>query len=211
MIRSLARGQKPALVINECQLGIIDPAHAQFPALAEQVQACGMVGKIAELIAAFRGRGFPVVFTPAALRPDMADKLPNSMISAISLKAKIMVAGSVAVRHPPELEPLDTDFVIQRGASLIAFHGTTLDLTLRRLKVETIVLTGVSTNVGVPGIAMAAADYGYDVVIPEDCIAGGDPAAHRMIIDQQLRMLATITTKDDVLAQLRMTVEPKSG
>lgn len=203
MIRSLAGGQKAALIVNECQLGIIDPAHAQFPALAEQVQASGMVGNIAALIAAFRARGFPVVFTPAALRPDMADKLPNTMISAISRKARIMVAGSAAVRHPPELEPLDTDFVIQRGASLIAFHGTTLDLTLRRLKVETVVVTGVSTNVGIPGIAMAAGDFGYSVVIPEDCIAGGDPATHRVIVDQQLRMLATVTTKDEVIAQLR--------
>lgn len=53
-----------------------------------------------------------------------------------------------------------------------------------------------------PGLAMAATDLGYHVVVPEDCIAGGDPDAHRVIVDHQLRMLATLTTKDQVIAAL---------
>ncbi len=203
MIRSLAAGQKAALVINECQLGIIDPVYAQFPALAEQCRARGIVDNIAALIAAFRRAGLPVVYTPAALRPDMADKLANSLISSVSIKAKIMVAGAKAVEHPPQIAPQADDYIIQRGSGLIAFLGTTLDATLRRLKVETVVLTGMSTNVGIPGNAMAAVEFGYHVVIPEDCIAAGDAEGHRVIVEQQLKMISTVTSSGEVMAALQ--------
>jgi nicotinamidase-related amidase len=45
-------------------------------------------------------------------------------------------------------------------------------------------------------------ENGYHVVIPEDCIAGSSDEAHRVIVNEQLRMLATITTKDEVIATL---------
>lgn len=202
MIKSLAGGQKAALIVNECQVGILDPKYAMFPALARQVEERGMVANIAALAAAFRAKGLPVLFTPAILRRDMADKMVNTLISAMSVKAGRMVAGNVETNYMPGLEPTEADFEIQRGSGLIAFHGTTLDLTLRRLQVQTVVVTGVSTNVAIPGLVMAATDHGYHAVVPEDCIAGSDPETHRTIVDQQLRMLATITTKDEVIAAL---------
>ena len=55
-------------------------------------------------------------------------------------------------------------FVIQRGAGLIAFHGSALDLTLRRMGVETVVITGVSTNVAIAGMTIAAVEFGYHAV-----------------------------------------------
>jgi len=200
MVKSLESGQKAALIVNECQVGILDPRYAMFPALAEQVAARGMVANIATLLAAFRSKSLPVFFTPALLRADMADKQVNTLISAVSSKSGRMVAGTEESKYMPGLEPTDRDFVVQRTAGLIAFHGTNLDLTLRRLGIETVVLTGVSTNVAIPGLALAATDFGYHAVIPEDCIAGSDVDVHRVIVEQQLRMLATITTAEGVIA-----------
>ena len=145
MIKSLASGQKPALIVNEVQIGLLDRERAIFPALAEIAAERNIVANIAELIAAFRAKGHPVFYTPATNRPDMADKKINTMISAISAKLRNMVTGSPDIEHPPEIAPQPEDFVIQCGAGLIAFHGSSLDLTLRRMGVETVVLTGVST------------------------------------------------------------------
>jgi nicotinamidase-related amidase len=202
MIKSLASGQKPALIINEVQVGLLDPEHAIFPALAEIAKERNIVANIAELIAAFRAKGHPIFYTPAVNRPDMADKKINTLISAISSKLRNMVTDSPDIAHPAEIAPRPEDFVIQRGAGLIAFHGSALDLTLRRLGVETVVITGISTNVAITGLTMAAVEFGYHAVIPEDCIAGADREAHRIIVEHQLRMLATITSKDEVVAAL---------
>jgi nicotinamidase-related amidase len=202
MIKSLANGQKPALIINEVQVGLLDPTRSIFPALAEIAAERNIVANIAALIAAFRAKGHPIFYTPAINRVDMADKKINTLIAALSAKLHNMQEGTPEVEHPPEIAPTAADFVIQRGDNLIAFHGTTLDLTLRRMGVETIVLTGISTNVAIAGMTMAAVELGYHAVIPEDCIAAADRDAHRIIIEHQLRMLATITSKDEVVAAL---------
>jgi nicotinamidase-related amidase len=202
MIKSLAKGQKPALIINEVQIGLLDPVRSIFPALAEIAAERNIVANIAELIAAFRARGHPIFYTPAINRADMADKKINTLIAAMSAKLRNMEEGSPEVEHPAEIAPTPADFIIQRGDNLIAFHGTSLDLTLRRMEVETVVLTGISTNVAIAGMTMAAVELGYHAIIPEDCIAGADREAHRIIVEHQLRMLATITTKDEVVAAL---------
>jgi nicotinamidase-related amidase len=202
MIKSLASGQKAALIINEVQVGLLDPARSIFPALAEIAAERGIVANIARLITAFRAKGYPIFYTPAINRADHADRKINTLIAAMSAKLRNMQEGSPEVEHPPEIAPTAADFVIQRGDNLIAFHGTMLDLALRRMGVETVVITGISTNVAITGLTMAAVEHGYHAVIPEDCIAGADREAHRTIVEHQLRMLATITSKDEVVAAL---------
>jgi nicotinamidase-related amidase len=49
---------------------------------------------------------------------------------------------------------------------------------------------------------MTATDMGYHVVVPEDCIAGSDAATHKVLVEQQLRLIATITTADEVIAAI---------
>ena len=61
-----------------------------------------------------------------------------------------------------------------------AFHGTELDLQLRRRGLDTIVLTGVATNFGVEQTAREAWQLGYSVVVAEDATSssarrGGAP------------------------------------
>lgn len=202
MIKSLASGQKPALIVNECQVGVLDPNVAVFPGLANQATERQIVRKIAELLNFFREKSLPVFFTPVIHRPDFADKKPNTLIAALSAKQKSMAAGSAEVAHMPGLEPQDSDFIVPRSEGLIAMLGTSLDVTLRRLGVETVILTGVSTNVALAGMSIAATEFGYNAVIPEDCTAGADPETHKILVENQLRMVATITTKDDVITAL---------
>ncbi|MES2289128.1 MAG: isochorismatase family cysteine hydrolase [Pseudomonadota bacterium] len=193
---------RAALIVNECQLGVVDAAHSGFPGLAEQVAQRGILDRIAALASAFRSRALPVIHVPVVHREDLADIRPNSLINALTLKGGKMKAGSPEAAYVPQLVPVASDVIIERPAGLIAFIGTSLDATLRRLGVSTVVLTGVSTNLAMPGNAMAAVDMGYHVVVPEDCIAGADPETHKVIVAQQLRMLARITTAEAVMAAL---------
>jgi nicotinamidase-related amidase len=60
MIEKLLSTTKAALIINEMQLGNFK----MFPALGAEVERRGIVPKIAELAAAFRVKGLPVIHTP---------------------------------------------------------------------------------------------------------------------------------------------------
>lgn len=199
-IRSLSKGQKVALLVNECQRGLVDPELSFMPGLPDEATKRNMVPNIQKLLAHFRKQKLPVLHLPFIFRPDKADVIVNSLLMAISVKNTRMVKGCPEADYAIGLEPVEGEFELLRTANLIAFNMIDVDVLLRRLGIETIVLTGISTNVAIAGNTMAAVDAGYNVVIPEDCIAGGDPEVHRVIVDNQLRLLATITDSDAVIA-----------
>lgn len=199
---SIIRG-KAALIINECQLGVIDERYAGFPGLARQVEARGIVPRIAKLADAFRAAGLPVVHTPVIHRTDFIDIAPTTLINALTLKGRKMAEGSEGVGYVEGLEAKPEDIEIIRTSGIIAFNGTSLDAILRRMNVSTVVLTGVSSNLAMPGNMMTASDLGYTVVIPEDCIAAADPDTHEVIVEQQLRMLSRISTAEEVTAAIQ--------
>ena len=95
-----------------------------------------------------------------------------------------------------------SDVVSHRAHGMAPFTGTTLDATLRGYGVDTVVLSGVSTNIALPGAATEAVALGYNVVLPEDCVAGATPETHQMQITMHLPLLATITDGASVIASL---------
>ncbi|MFP3480944.1 isochorismatase family protein, partial [Burkholderia sp. SIMBA_057] len=60
-----------------------------------------------------------------------------------------------------------------------AFHGTELDLQLRRRGITTIVLGGISTNIGVESTARAGHELGYTLVLVEDAMSCAAPEHHQ--------------------------------
>jgi nicotinamidase-related amidase len=191
-----------ALVISECQLGILDPAASVMPALAAQAAERGIVARIAELARAFRVAGLPVVHCHIAHRPDLAGVKPNSLLGALAIKKRTLTAGTPATLPPPELAPHPGDHVSGRATGLTAFYGTDLDAALRLRDVETIVLTGVSTDVAIPGLALEAVNRGYYVRIPADCVAGTSTHSYEFMMGGLLPAIARITDAAAVLASL---------
>lgn len=192
----------PALVISECQAGILDAERSVSSGLADQATSRGIVERIARLAEAFRARRLPVVHCIIEHRRDQAGMVPNSYLGAMALRSRSMTAGTADVAIPDALGPMPSDLVSSRATGLTAFYGTDLDAMLRLQRVRTVVLAGVSTNVALPGLALEAVNRGYDVVLAEDCTAGSSAEAHQFFVQQQLKLLARVVTSDDVVARL---------
>jgi nicotinamidase-related amidase len=201
-VMSITIQGRAALIVNECQRGVIERGLGSFTGLIDQVEERGIVPRIAALANAFRARALPVIHAPVAHRPDFSDVQPTSLINALTLKGRRMVAGTPDAAFVDPLKPHENDLVVERSSGLIVFIATALDALLRRMDVETVVLTGVSTNLAIAGCAIAAQELGYHVIIPEDCIAGADANTHRVIVQEQLRMIARISSATDVRAAL---------
>ena len=99
-----------------------------------------------------------------------------------------------------ELAPADTDYVLTRFHGISPFHGTELDAILRNLGVRTVVATGVSVNVGVLGMTIEAVNAGYQVVIPREAVTGTPDEYVTAVLDNTLKLLATIVPVEDVVA-----------
>jgi nicotinamidase-related amidase len=84
-----------------------------------------------------------------------------------------------------------------------AFHGTELDLQLRRRGLDTIVLTGVATNFGVEQTAREAWQLGYSVVVAEDATSSVSEAAHRFAVETTLPRVSRVRSTEAILAALK--------
>jgi nicotinamidase-related amidase len=202
-LRGFEPGTRAALVISECQRGVVEVGRSPFEGLAGQVHARGIVPRIAELAAAFRAARMPVVHAWVAHRPDYTDVARTSMLMARSAKTGFMQAGSVEVEPVPGLDAHPEDHILARRFSINAFNGTDLDATLRHLGVKTLVLAGVSSNVAINSMAISGADFGYQVLVPEDCIAGATAESHAFMVSQLLPLYATVTRQSVVIAALQ--------
>jgi nicotinamidase-related amidase len=84
-----------------------------------------------------------------------------------------------------------------------AFHGTELDLQLRRRGIRTIVLAGIATAIGVESTARFAWELGYDLVFAEDATSGPDAAMHANSFEKVFPRLGRVRTTAQVLAALQ--------
>lgn len=191
-----------ALLINECQRGLLDPDHALFPGIAQQAGERGIVPLIARLAREFRKRGLPVVFIHVRHRADFVGVTVNNPAVAYVHRVGGLVEGSAQVEPIPELVPQESDHLVIRHSGMTVFYGNHLDSLLRNLQVQTLVLAGVSTNAAVPGMVLGALDRGFSIVVPEDCIAGADAESHDALMKHLIRPLAQVCRSDDVAASL---------
>jgi len=197
-LRSLIEPAHSALLMMECQQGVIGGG-GRFNALGEVVQARGMVAQIRRLLEAARALGMPVFHLTASRRADGRGAITNCAILAAGRKSEPLAPGSERHAVVAELAPVESDFVVNRLHGLTPFHGTELDQLLRNLGVRTVLATGVSVNVGVLGLAIEAVNCGYQVVIPREGVAGFPEEYVEAVLQNTLRLVATITSVDDVL------------
>ena len=85
-------------------------------------------------------------------------------------------AGSPLFEIRREIAPEPGDVVIDK-TTFGAFNGSDIDARLKAMGVETLLVTGVSTNLCVETTARDAADRGYGVILIDECTADFDEPA----------------------------------
>jgi nicotinamidase-related amidase len=101
----------------------------------------------------------------------------------------------------PELDRQSSDILVTKYTPG-AFHGTGLDMQLRRRGVTQIVLCGVSTSGGVEATARAAYEHGYNVTVAIDAATDMVRELHDNSVLRIFPKLAETGTTADVLARL---------
>ena len=81
-----------------------------------------------------------------------------------------------------------------------AFKGTDLDMVLRAHGIETVITTGVSTNVCVESTLRDAFETGYYVAIPADATASWDMALHEATLQTVNLRFGLVTTTEEILS-----------
>jgi len=199
-LKALLDPARTAVLVMECQQGVIGGGAGTFGALGEAVERHGVVPAIARLLKAARAAKVPVFYLNASRRADSGGSTANCLLLALGRKGEPLVPGSKRHSVVDALAPLESDFVINRFHGVTPFHGTELDSILRNLGVRTVVAVGVSVNVGITGLTIEAVNGGYQVILPRDAVAGTPDEYVEAVFQNTLRLLATVTRTDEVIA-----------
>ncbi len=101
----------------------------------------------------------------------------------------------------PELGPKQGDFVITKH-QWGAFYGTDLDLQFRRRGITTMLLCGISTNIGVESTARFAYEFGYNQVFAEDAMAALSAEEHAFTVARIFPRIGRVRKTAEILADL---------
>lgn len=185
--------RNPAVIVIDMHRGSIDPPGTVFvPDGAAIVPALG------RLLERARGAGVPVIFIVHQIRPDGSDANNPFWMEAESVgdlypNVREQIVGSPWTQLAAGLEPGAGDHVLPKKR-YGAFSGNDLAFLLKNLKVETLILTGVETEICILATAYHAFNEDYRVVVAEDATAGleGDLAeAALRIVAREVGWVAT--------------------
>lgn len=186
--------------------GVAQMLSEQFPAVADHYipQLRQAIENSQRLLTHFRECRREVVYTRhGALLPDGRDMIARRRqrdTDSIELTERPTLWSKGSFEHEivAELQPRDTELVIDKNASS-PFNGTGIDQLLRNLGLETLVVTGMATDMCVETTARDAADRGYNVIVVEDATATFFPEHHQAALSALARVYAQVMTTDQVL------------
>lgn len=160
----------------------------------DRVRYAPVIANAARLLAKARGAGAMVAHARADHPP--GSKALN--IADSENRPPLVTRGTPEAEIVPELAPQPTDYQV-RKQRWSAFHGTDLDRALRARGIDTVILCGGSTEIGVASTAYAARDLGYNVVIVSDACTSPKPEVHELLMRDMFPRLARVRTTEQVL------------
>jgi nicotinamidase-related amidase len=175
---------RTALIVIDLQRGFV--AAPTVHPFAE------VVSRSAELAAAFREHGLPVVLvTVAGTPPGRTEQGPRAAPGTSDGYAELM----------PELNRQPTDHVLVKH-SRSAFSGSDLAAYLRERDVTQVVVTGISTSGGVESTARDAHEQGFNVTLAIDAMTDTRAAGHDHSLTLIFPRIAETGSTEQVLGLL---------
>ena len=175
-----------------------------------------MIENIQRLQVAFREQSRRVFFTRHGSQlPDGSDMVVRRRGREEAARAAteetgghMAINGETAYEIDSRLEPIDGEMILDKNTSS-AFHSSPIDLYLRNMQVETLVLTGVAADQCVLATAIDAADRGFHVILASDACANLDPGSAEATQVLFGRVWGYVMTTDDIISWLSSGEPPE--
>jgi len=179
-----------AVIVIDLQKGIVAMPTEPYPAKK-------VIENSVKIIDAARRNKMPVFLVHVTPSPDGKDALHPVVENSPQW-------GSFPedwAEYIPELNIQPSDFLITKR-QWGAFYGTELDLQLRRRGIHTIILCGISTNMGVESTARFAYEYGFNQIFAEDAMAARSKEMHNHPVKYTFPRLGLVMKTEEVVEKL---------
>jgi ureidoacrylate peracid hydrolase len=197
---------RTALLVVDMQRAFVEAGQAM-----EVPPARDLVPRVQELLAIFREKGLPVVFTeftysPAApllvgeLHPEHRPAPPGAR-TGFGLPSSSCLEGEDNVHVIPELAPRADELVVRKHY-YDGFNGTVLDGALRARGVTTLAVTGTMTDICILATVVGGFNREYRMVVVEDGVATLWPEIQRATLDIIRRAYARVLSAKELADEL---------
>src|SRR3954453_9511215 len=160
------------------------PAHAKSQNVVENV---------AKLAAAARKASVPVIHVWYIVEQGAAGLKQNAPLFEGVKGANALVRGTWGAASVDGLEPQDGDHIIEK-MRMNGFYETRLDILLRGLGIETLIITGAWTNMSIEHTARHAADAGYRAVVASDGTSTVNDEWQNVALNYAMQNVASVGT-----------------
>jgi gluconolactonase len=168
------------------------PAHAT---------AQNVVGNVADLAAACRAAGVPVIHIWYIVEPGATGLKQNAPLFQGVREANALVRGTWGAAPAEGLEPQDGDHVVEK-MRMNGFYETRLDILLRGLGTEQLIISGAWTNMSIEHTARHGADAGYEVVVASDGTSTTGDEWQNAALNYAMTNVAKVATCGEIKAAL---------
>ncbi|MBQ3509401.1 MAG: cysteine hydrolase [Peptococcaceae bacterium] len=187
---------RSAMIVIDMERGFTEPSSIHCIRTAmDTVPACSKAMQMA------REKGIPVFLVNRIYRADGSDVEATRYHTWVQ-GGKAMTPGStgpLSYEMPEGMKPQPGDYTLIKPR-FSAFFQTELDLILRRLRVETVILIGTTTPNCIRTSCYDAVSLDYNVVILPECCSSQTEEIQRVNMEDMERVGAKLMSLDEFAA-----------
>lgn len=182
-----------ALVVWDTQEGLVDSIFNRKQFLAN----------LKSFIAAARKNHIPVLYTKITFPPDGYESpwrtfmlMKRYGIDTIEKIPKFLTSEIQA-----EIGPVGDEPVIAKPTPSI-FIGTNFEYMMRNRGIDTVLFTGIATEIGIDSSARDCSNRGFYTIVVQDCVSSSDKEMHESAL-KALKTICLVTPAADITAEWR--------
>jgi ureidoacrylate peracid hydrolase len=196
------RKAESALVIIDMQNAFISPKGSLATMGLDTSRTSRAIKPIQSLKAEFVKQGLPVIYLQHIHREDGLDAGLIEQVFPPIMRLGHCKEGSWDSEMIEELKPAKGDHVVKKHR-FSGFYNTQFEDVLRGLGVQTLVVTGIATNVCVESTVRDAFYRDYNVFVPLETTAGFTPEDENGSIGNFRFAFARVVSLEEMLKKLR--------
>lgn len=158
-------------------------------------RASTIIPRIRGVLDYFRSCRLPVFHVVRIHRPDGSDV--EIMRQEIFIKTPFAVEGSHGAAVIDELVPLPGEYLLPK-IRMSAFIGTGLDLTLRTIGIDSVIITGIQTPNCIRTTVFDALAYNYHTCLVVDATAAQTDEVHEQNVRDMKNIGARMIMSEEV-------------
>ena len=191
--------RRVALIVYDMQVGILRHIDRRTELIAQVVRVLQAARQVGVRVFFLRHMSLPKALMGVfQLRMAMAWQ----RVSTVDDVTPWFLRDTPDFQLTPELAPLPSEAVLDK-ITFSAFAGTPLDIALRDCAINTFILVGVATEIGLEPTVRHGCDLGYmPILVTDACGAGDQEAGDRALASLRFMGDAFFTTVDEICGVL---------